>query len=98
MFLPQAARWKAASYEEIASFEKHGVYNLILIIAVPAEQRMVGTQNEQSQNKIKQQLMDRFEMTDIGDVLKGLGMTVTRDLEKGAITTDQSYYAENIVE
>ena len=32
MFLPQAARWKAASYKEIASFEKHGVYNLILLI------------------------------------------------------------------
>ena len=40
-------------------------------------------------NKIMKQLMDRFEVFDMGDVSRILGMTVTRDGEKGAITIGQ---------
>ena len=35
MTLPQAARSKVASDKEIASLEKHGVYELVSIISVP---------------------------------------------------------------
>ena len=42
-------------------------------------------------NKIMKQLMDRFEVFDMGDVSTILGMTVTRDGEKGAITIGQKY-------
>ena len=41
--LPQAARWKVASYKEIASLEKHGVYELISITSVPNGRQVVGT-------------------------------------------------------
>ena len=40
--LPQAARWKAASDSEVASLEKHGVYELIPITSVPTGQRVIG--------------------------------------------------------
>ena len=43
MGLPQAARWKAASNREVASLEKHGVYELIPIVSVPTGQRVIGT-------------------------------------------------------
>ena len=43
MGLPQAARWKAASNREVASLEKHGVYELIPIASVSTGQRMIGT-------------------------------------------------------
>ena len=33
--------------------------------------------------------MDRFEMTDMGDMSRVLGMNVSRDREKGIITIDQ---------
>ena len=36
MGLPQAARWKTASDKEIASLEKHGVFDLVPITSVPA--------------------------------------------------------------
>ena len=36
MGLPQAARWKTASDKDIASLEKQGVFDLILITSVPA--------------------------------------------------------------
>ena len=54
--------------------------------------------NKQLLNKLKKQLMDRFEMTDMCDVSRVLGMNVSRDREKGTITIDQKGYEEDIVE
>ena len=54
--------------------------------------------NKQLLVKLKKQLMDRFEMTDLGDVSKVLGMNVTRDRENGAITIDQNDSTEEILE
>ena len=48
--------------------------------------------NKQLFGKLKKQLMNRFDMTDIGDVSKILGMNVTRDRENGTITIDQKDY------
>ena len=42
--------------------------------------------------------MDRFEMTDMVDVSRVLGMNVSRDREKETITIDQKDYTEDIVE
>ena len=39
--------------------------------------------NKRLLGKLKKQLMNLFEMTDLGDVLKVLGMNVTRDRENG---------------
>ena len=48
-------------------------------------------------NKLKKKLMNRFEMSDMGDVSRMLGMNVTRDREKGTITTNQKDYTEDVV-
>ena len=53
--------------------------------------------NKQLLDKPKKQVTDRFEMTDIGDVSRVLGMNVTRDHEEGTITTNQKDYTEDIV-
>ena len=42
MILPQAARWKVASDERIASLENHGVYELVFIILVTNGRKVVG--------------------------------------------------------
>ena len=42
--------------------------------------------------RIKQKPMNRFSMTDMGDVSLVLGMGVTCDLEKGAVTITQENY------
>ena len=54
--------------------------------------------NKQLLGKLKKQLMDRFEMKDLGDVSKVVGMNVTQDRENGTITIDQKDYTENILE
>ena len=43
MGLPQVARLKTASDKEIASLEKHGVFDLVPITSVPAGHKVVGT-------------------------------------------------------
>ena len=54
--------------------------------------------NKQLLGKLKKQLIDRFEMTDLGDVSKVFGMDVTRDRENGMISIDQKGYTEEILE
>ena len=54
--------------------------------------------NRQLLDKLKKQLMDRFEMTDMGDVSRSLGVNVTRDCDEGAITINQEDYTEDIVQ
>ena len=49
-------------------------------------------------DKLKKKLMDRFEMTDMGDVSRVLGINFTRDHEEGTITINQKYYTEDIVQ
>ena len=49
-------------------------------------------------NKLKKKLMNRFEMSDMGDVSRILGMNVTRDREKGTITINQKDYTEDVVQ
>ena len=39
--------------------------------------------NEQNLDKLKKQLIDRFEMIDMGDVSRVLGMNITRGREEG---------------
>ena len=43
MGLPQVARLKTASDKEIASLEKHGVFDLVPTTSVPAGHKVVGT-------------------------------------------------------
>ena len=54
--------------------------------------------NKQLLGKLKKQLMNRSEMTDLGDVSKVLGMNVTRDRENGTITIDPKDYTEDILQ
>ena len=42
--------------------------------------------------------MGGFEVTDMGDVSKILGMNVARDRKKGTMTINQRGYTENIIE
>ena len=53
--------------------------------------------NKQLLGKLKKRLMDHFEMTDLRDVSKVLGMNVTRDRENGTITIDQKDHTEGIL-
>ena len=48
--------------------------------------------------RIKEKLMGRFLITDMGDVSLVLGMDVTRDRKKGTVTIRQGQYTKSILE
>ena len=46
----------------------------------------------------KEELKERFEMTDTGEVSRILGMEVTRDYDEGTLAITQTVYVDNILE
>ena len=54
--------------------------------------------NKQLLDKVKKKLMGRFEMRGMGDTSRVLGMTVSRDRKKGAITINHKDHTEDIVQ
>ena len=46
--------------------------------------------NRQLLDKLKKQLMDRFEMTNMGDVSRVLGVSITLDRKEMTITINQT--------
>ena len=54
--------------------------------------------NKQLLDKLKKHLMDRFEMTDMGDVSRVRGMNATRDREGGTITINKKDYMDDIIQ
>ena len=48
--------------------------------------------------RIKQKLMSRFSMTDMGDVSIVFGMGVTRDRENGTVAISQENYSKSLLE
>ena len=46
----------------------------------------------------KKELKERFEMTDMGEVSRILGMEVTRDYDEGTFAITQTAYVDNILE
>ena len=47
---------------------------------------------------IKEKLMGKFKMTDMGEVLLVLGMQVTRDRERGTLTNTQESYTKSVLD
>ena len=92
--LPQVARWKTASNNEIACTEKHGVLTLVPITSVPAGHKVVGTRWVL---KIKTDSTYKGRL-----VVQGFsqipGMSVARDHEKRTITISQKGYTEDVVQ
>ena len=54
--------------------------------------------NKQLLDKLKKQLMDHFETTDMGDVSRVLGMNATLDREEGTVTINQKDQTEDMVQ
>ena len=46
----------------------------------------------------KKELKERFEMTDMGELSRILGMEVTRDYDEGTLAITQTAYGDNILE
>ena len=70
-------------YEDVVGF---------LVLLLYADDLLLLGANKLLLNTLKKQLMDRFEMTDMGDVSRGLGVKVVRNRKNGTITINQRDY------
>ena len=94
MGLPQAARLKTASDKEIPSLEKHGVFKSVSITSVSAVHEVISTKWV-LQIKVDSTYKGRLVVQEFSQIL---GMNVTRNHEKGAITISQKDYTEDVVQ
>lgn len=75
---------------------KHNGVTIILTLYV--DDLLVIGGNIEVIEKIKTQLMDRFKMTDMGDVSRVLGLQVTRNRAEKTLTIDQEEYTKSALE
>ena len=76
-------------------YRKNGV---VIILTLYVDDLLLVGADIQVIESIKQKLMKRFKMTDMGDVSLVLGMQVTRDRQQKTITTSQENYTKSILE
>lgn len=69
----------------------------ILIIAVYVDDLLIFSNCFEYKTWIKEQLFERFEMKDLGELKYCLGIEIQRDREKGITTIKQSTYIESIL-
>ncbi|KAM2367927.1 hypothetical protein ACFXTH_045552 [Malus domestica] len=53
--------------------------------------------NVEDIKKLKKQMKNEFEMKDLGETKKILGMEITRDREKGLVSLNQRQYLEKLI-
>ena len=76
-------------------YRKNGV---VIILTFYVDDLLLVGADIQVIESIKQKLMKRFKMTDMGDVSLVLGMQVTRDHQQKTITISQGNYTRSILE
>ena len=77
------------------------IYNhdgVIIILTLYVDNLLVNGSDIQLVEKIRSKLMEKFKMTDMGDVSPVLGMQITRDREKKTLTISQEEYTKSILE
>ena len=70
----------------------------IVILTLYVNDVLLVGKDVQVLERIKEKLMSRFSMTDMGDVSLVLGMRVTRDHTKGTVTIPQDDYTKSLLE
>ena len=76
----------------------NGSNDTIAILTLCVDDILITGGDAEVLKKLKTSLMDRFAMTDMGEVNRILGMIFTRDCEKGTLTIDQKDFALNTLE
>eukprot|EP00752_Nemacystus_decipiens_P015554 g13877.t1 len=69
-----------------------------VILAVYVDDFLISGEDSDLVNKKKTELTDTFEMTDLGEVERILGIEVQRDYDQGTMTISQGRYVATILE
>ena len=72
--------------------------NSIEIITVWVDDLLLFTNSKDRMDALKRELANQFEITDLGEPNKLVGIEITRDKENGTLTISQTKYIEAILE
>ena len=78
-------------------FIKTGGVNELVIVAVYVDDLIIVTKNPQNMADVKEELMQRFKMKDLGKLHHCLGMVINHDEEKGCLLIHQKPYIESML-
>ena len=76
----------------------HGSRATLIILTRYVDDILITGKNPTLVEQNKKELKERFEMTDMGEVSRILGMEVTRDYDEGTLAITQTSYVDNNLE
>ena len=76
----------------------HGSGVTLVILTLYVDDIVISGKDPTLEEQKKKELKERFEMTDMQEVSRILGMVVTRDYDEGTLAITQTAYVENILE
>ena len=76
----------------------YGSGDTLVILTVYVDDILITGKDQDLVKKKKKELTDRFEMTDMGEVKRILGIEVQRDYEHGTMAISQEHYVATILE
>ncbi|CAB1101179.1 unnamed protein product [Ectocarpus sp. CCAP 1310/34] len=72
--------------------------NIIVILTVYVDDILITGGDQQLVDQKKKELTDRFEMADMGEGKRILGIDVERDYEQGTLAISQEHYVNTLLE
>ena len=76
----------------------HGSGVALVILTLYVDDILITGKGPTLVEQKKKELKERFEMTDMGEVSRILGMEVTRDYDEGTLAITQTAYVYDILE
>ena len=76
----------------------HGSGDTLIILTLYVDDILLTGKDPVLVDQKKRELKERFEMTDMGEVNRILGMEVKRDYDQGTLAITQTDYVENLLE
>ena len=76
----------------------HGSGDTLIILTLCVDDILLTGKDPVLVDQKRRELKERFEMTDMGEVTRILGMEVKRDYDQGTLAVTQTDYVENLLE
>ncbi|KAM2680165.1 hypothetical protein EV2_011992 [Malus domestica] len=83
-------------YDHCVYFKKLQDESFIYLL-IYVDDMLIASKNVEEIEKLKKQMKNEFEMKDLGEAKKIIGMEITRDREKGLVSLNKRQYLEKLI-
>ncbi|KAM1402838.1 hypothetical protein ACFX2I_011521 [Malus domestica] len=88
--------YSRSQYDHCVYFKKLQDESFIYLL-IYVDDMLIASKNVEEIEKLKKQMKNEFEMKDLGEAKKIIGMEITRDREKGLVSLNQRQYLEKLI-